>query len=73
MSFLDHKFAGVWEDRNTNDLLLETSRHSLTMSSLVVNDRCLRQSSLLSGKSTRAASMLHSEVINQRTAGCYAS
>lgn len=38
MSFLDHKFAGVWEDRNTNDLLIETSRHSLTMSSLVVNE-----------------------------------
>ena len=39
MSFLDHKFGGVWEDRNRNDLLIETSRHSLTMSSLVVNER----------------------------------
>ena len=39
VSFLDHKFGGVWEDRNRNDLLIETSRHSLTMSSLVVNER----------------------------------
>ena len=42
MSFLDHKFGGVWEDRNRNDLLIETSRHSLTMSSLVVNEPVLR-------------------------------